>query len=125
MTKLVDIKIDGKAISAPEGANLLQVARDNGFDIPGLCYHKKLTPTGACRLCVTRVEGQRGLVMSCTVAVREGLDVVAFDDELEDVRKRTVDYLLAEHNDTYDGTYKDELWDLYRRDMNTIFHISA
>ena len=112
MTKLVNIKIDDKNIEAHEGANLLQVARDNGFDIPGLCYHRKLSPTGACRLCVTKIEGQRGLVMSCTVSVREGLVVTAFDNELESVRKRTLDYLLAEHNDSEDGTYSDELWEL-------------
>ena len=46
MARQVNITIDGKRIQAPEGMNLLQVARDNGFDIPGLCYHKKLTPTG-------------------------------------------------------------------------------
>jgi len=115
MAKLVSIKIDGKTIQAEEGANLLQVARDNGFDIPGLCYHKKLSPTGACRLCVTRIEGQRGLIMSCTVKITDGLVVTAFDDELEDVRKRTLDYLLAEHNDSEDGTYDDELWSLVKR----------
>ncbi len=115
MAKLVNIKIDGKTIQAEEGANLLQVARDNGIDIPGLCYHKKLSPTGACRLCVTRIEGQRGLVMSCTVNVSDGLVVTAFDKEIEDVRKRTLDYLLAEHNDSEDGTYDDELWTLVKR----------
>lgn len=115
MTKLVSIQIDGKTIKAHEGANLLQVARDNGVDIPGLCYHKKLSPTGACRLCVTKIEGQRGLVMSCTVNVSDGLIVTAFDNELEDVRKRTLDYLLAEHNDSEDGTYDDEFWSLVKR----------
>lgn len=115
MTKLVNITIDNKSISAPEGANLLQVARDNGMDIPGLCYHKKLTPTGACRLCVIKIEGQRGMLMSCTVAVKEGLKVTAFDDELESSRRRTIDYLLAEHNDSRDGSYKDELWTLAER----------
>ncbi len=115
MTKLVSIQIDGKNIKAHEGANLLQVARENGVDIPGLCYHKKLSPTGACRLCVTKIEGQRGLVMSCTVNVSDGLIVTAFDNELEDVRKRTLDYLLAEHNDSEDGTYDDELWSLVKR----------
>jgi NADH dehydrogenase/NADH:ubiquinone oxidoreductase subunit G len=44
--KNITIEIDGKKISTEDGKNLLQVARDNGIDIPGLCYHKKLTPTG-------------------------------------------------------------------------------
>ena len=112
MDKLVNIKIDGKNIKAPEGANLLQVAHDHGIQIPSLCYHRKLSPTGACRLCVTKIEGQKGLVMSCTVSVKEGMEVIAFDEEIEQTRKHTLDYLLAEHNDHYDGTYKDEFREL-------------
>ncbi|HUS86129.1 MAG TPA: formate dehydrogenase subunit alpha [Bacteroidales bacterium] len=112
MKKLVNITIDGKNIEAVEGANLLQVARDNGINIPGLCYHKKLSPTAACRLCATRIEGQRGLVMSCTVSVNEGMKVNTYDEEIEEVRKHTIDYLLAEHNDDYDDTYLDELREL-------------
>ncbi len=110
MSQLVNLTIDGKPIQAPEGANLLQTALDNGIRIPFLCYHRKLSPTGACRMCVTRIKGQKGLVMACTVQVEEGMEVTAFDDELESARKRTLEYLLAEHNEHYDGTYYDEFW---------------
>ncbi len=112
MGNIVNIIIDGENIKAPEGAILLQVAHDNGINIPSLCYHRKLSPTGACRMCVTKIKGTNGLVMSCTVEVKEGMDVIAFDDELEETRKHTLDYLLAEHNDHNDGTYKDEFRDL-------------
>lgn len=112
MTKTVNISIDGKSIQAPEGENLLKVAHENGINIPSLCYHKKLSPTGACRLCVAKIKGTNGLVMSCTVSVKEGLEVIAFDDEIEENRKHTLDYLLAEHNDSYDKTYSDEFRNL-------------
>lgn len=112
MGNIVNIIIDGKNIKASEGAILLQVAHDNGINIPSLCYHRKLSPTGVCRMCVTKIKGTNGLVMSCTVEVKEGMDVIAFDDELEETRKHTLDYLLAEHNDHNDGTYKDEFRDL-------------
>ncbi len=112
MAKNIIITIDGKRISAEEGANLLQVARDNGISIPGLCYHKKLTPTGACRLCVVKVAGQRGLLMSCTLKTTDGMAVTAFDDELYEARLHTIDYLLAEHNEDDDDTYRDELKEL-------------
>ncbi len=112
---MITLTIDGKSISAPAGANLLQVARDNGFNIPGLCYHRKLTPTGACRLCLVKIEGMRGLVASCTVKVTDGMTVTAFDEELEDTRRFLVDYLLSEHNDSYDGSYPDELRELMFR----------
>jgi formate dehydrogenase alpha subunit len=91
------------------------VARENGINIPGLCFHHKLTPTGACRLCLVKIEGMRGLVASCTVKVSEGLMVTAYDEELEDTRKFLLDYLLSEHNDSFDGTYPDELRDLIFR----------
>ena len=105
----VTIKIDGKKIKAIEGENLLQVARDNGINIPGLCYHKKLTPTGACRLCVVRLRDESSFRMSCTMAATEGMDIIAFDSEIEESRRHTIEYLLAEHNDASDGTYQDEL----------------
>ena len=69
MQAAATIVIDGKKVHTVAGANLLQVARENGFDIPGLCYHKKLSPTGACRLCMVKVTGIKGLVMSCTLHV--------------------------------------------------------
>ncbi len=112
---MVSITIDDKTIHAPDGSNLLSVARLNGIDIPGLCYHRKLTPTGACRLCLVKIEGVRGLVTSCTVTVTDGMKVTAFDQELEDTRRFLLNYLLYEHNDSYDGTYPDELRELVIR----------
>jgi formate dehydrogenase alpha subunit len=112
---MVTIIIDNKTIESPKGANLLKVARDNGINIPGLCYHHKLSPTGACRLCLVKVEGMRGLVASCTLGATEGMVVTAFDEELEETRKFLLDYLLCEHNDFYDGTYPDELRELMFR----------
>lgn len=113
--KNITIEIDGKKIVSEEGKNLLQVARANGIDIPGLCYHKKLTPTGACRLCVVKIENTPGLVMSCTVQVKDGMKVTAFDEETEQNRKHTLAYLLSEHNEAYDASYEDELRPLINR----------
>lgn len=104
----VTLTIDGIRISAPGGQNLLQAARDNGFDIPGLCYHRKLSPTGACRLCMVKLKNTQGLTMACTLRVSQGLDLIAFDAELDAYRKKTLEYLLIEHNEANDGSYDDE-----------------
>ncbi len=115
MNTSVTITIDGQRIETQEGENLLKVARENGFDIPGLCYHTKLSPTGACRLCVVKMQGSDTFVMSCTIKTEEGLEIIAFDDELEETRKRTLEYLLAEHNEENDATYRDEFKELILR----------
>ncbi|MBN2213319.1 MAG: formate dehydrogenase subunit alpha [Bacteroidales bacterium] len=112
---MVTFTIDNRTIQAPDGSNLLDVARRNGIAIPGLCYHHKLTPTGACRLCLVKVEGMNGLIASCTVKVAEGMVVTAFDPELEETRRFLLNYLLYEHNDSYDGTYSDEMRELIFR----------
>jgi formate dehydrogenase alpha subunit len=111
----VKIKIDGKKINAPSGANLLEVAKNNNILIPSLCYHRKLTPTGACRLCITKIRGMSGLIAACTVTVSAGLEVTAFDEELEETRRYLLDYLLSEHNEASDLSYDDEFKALVNR----------
>ena len=99
MPDLITIDIDGKKIAAVKGDNLLKVARDNGVDIPGLCFYDKVTPTGDCRLCMVKIEGRPGMVPACLVKVEEGLKVTVFDEQLEATRRMLVDVLLSEHND--------------------------
>lgn len=108
MVDSVSITIDGKKISARQGENLLAVAQQNDIPIPSLCYHRKLTPTGACRLCITKIKGLAGWVAACAVAVVDGMEVTAFDDELEAARRDIIDYLLSEHNESTDLAYTDE-----------------
>jgi len=98
MTTAATIHIDGHKVEATEGANLLQVARDNGIDIPGLCYHPRVSVSGACRLCVVKITGRPGVVPSCTINVTDGMEVTAFDEELESMRRMLIDLLLSEHN---------------------------
>lgn len=109
------INIDGSEIQATVGENLLQVSRVNGINIPSLCYHERLSPTGACRLCVVKIAGNKGLVASCTASIIEGMEVIAFDEELEESRRYIIDYLLSEHNEENDGSYEDEFRTLVLR----------
>ncbi len=98
MSARVAIQIDGLRIEAHRGENLLAVARANGIDIPGLCYHPRLSVTGGCRLCDVKVEGRRKWMPACQLEAAEGLSVVAFDEELEFARRTLIELLLADHN---------------------------
>ena len=111
----VKLSIDGREVQASEGTLVLQAAREAGINIPSLCWHRKLTPTAACRLCLVKIEGTRGLVTSCSTTVREGMKVIAFDEELEETRRYILDYLLAEVRCGTDGTFRDEFEELVVR----------
>ncbi|MCF8218300.1 MAG: formate dehydrogenase subunit alpha [Bacteroidales bacterium] len=115
MSEKIHITIDGQQILTEPGLNLLQVARDNNINIPGLCYHKRLSPTGACRLCLVKVEGMKGIQASCALKTMDKMEVTAFDEELDSMRTEMIDYLLAEHNEDNDGSYEDELLELVQQ----------
>ncbi|MCK5798496.1 MAG: (2Fe-2S)-binding protein, partial [Deltaproteobacteria bacterium] len=51
----VEVIIDGRRLVASSGATVLSVARDAGIEIPTLCHHDALEPSGACRVCMVEV----------------------------------------------------------------------
>ncbi len=98
----ITIKVNGKEISGAKGDTILEIASKNGIDIPHLCYHPKISKTGACRLCMVKVNGTM-MKASCTEPAAEGMDVVSEDKELAEIRKGILELLLAEgdHNCLY------------------------
>jgi predicted molibdopterin-dependent oxidoreductase YjgC len=97
MIMTVRLTIDGKMIEAEEGSTLLEVARQNGFTIPTLCYHRDLTPSGNCRICVVEVQGARFLQAACITNVWEGMVVQTQSERVVRSRKLTLELMLANH----------------------------
>ncbi|MFH1382307.1 MAG: 2Fe-2S iron-sulfur cluster-binding protein [Chloroflexota bacterium] len=93
----LSVKIDGRSIRGREGMTILELARENGIDIPTLCYLKELSPTGACRICVVEVEGSRTLVGSCHTPITEGMVIQTASPKVLETRKVLIELLLASH----------------------------
>ncbi|MEO8571759.1 MAG: 2Fe-2S iron-sulfur cluster-binding protein, partial [Chloroflexota bacterium] len=51
----IRIEVDGRVVEGFVGQTILEVCRDNGIEIPTLCYEPKLPGFGACRMCVVEV----------------------------------------------------------------------
>ena len=71
--RVVEVTIDGEAVSVPEGATILQACEKARIDTPTLCYAETLTPVNACRVCVVEVEGSRALVPACSRKAEPGM----------------------------------------------------
>ncbi|NIW11070.1 MAG: 2Fe-2S iron-sulfur cluster binding domain-containing protein, partial [Gammaproteobacteria bacterium] len=71
--KKITITINGAQVSGREGTTILEVAQENGIDIPTLCYRPELTPIGACRICVVEVEGSKTLAGACHTPITQGM----------------------------------------------------
>ncbi len=94
---MITITIDGKKLQVAPGTSVLAAALDAGIDIPRLCYHKHLLPTGHCRLCVVDVVGFHEPQPACTLAAKDGLVVSTRNEELYKRRKMIIDMLLSDH----------------------------
>ena len=91
---LVNVVVDGEAVSVPEGQTILEASKSTGADIPTLCYLETLEAINSCRVCVVEVEGSRTLVPSCSRVVETDM-VIATESPRVQAARTTVYELLA------------------------------
>ncbi|MBF0406879.1 MAG: formate dehydrogenase subunit alpha [Candidatus Riflebacteria bacterium] len=96
----MQIFINGKKLNVEDGQTILLAARKNGVYIPSLCYHEKVGVAGKCRACVVEVEGMKGLQTSCSVIVKEGMNIQTKSQKALEGQKLVIDLLLS--NGTHD-----------------------
>ena len=95
---MAEININGKIIKTDKNKTILEAASDNGIHIPHLCYEKRLSPAGACRLCQVHVGGvDKEPVLACSTKVADGMNIATESDELSSRRKAILELLLSEH----------------------------
>ena len=93
--ELVEIRVDRKLYQAKKGANLLDALLNLGIRIPHLCYDPSLGSIGSCRLCLVKIKGKP--LPSCCMEVSEGMEIVVNDDELEEMRRLLLEFIIAEN----------------------------
>jgi formate dehydrogenase major subunit len=92
------IEVDGHQFTGREGQTILEICRDNGIDVPTLCYEPKLPGFGACRMCVVEVEGEEHPPISCSRAAEPNMVVQTQTPRLRQVRKTNLELIFSDHN---------------------------
>lgn len=95
---MVNLTINRKNISVPEGTTILDAALSNGIKIPHLCYMKELNEIGACRLCSVEVEGEDKLIPACITKVREGMVVTADSHRVRIAARTNLAFIMSKHD---------------------------
>ncbi len=93
----VTLTIDGKQVSVPKGTLVLDAAKKLGIDIPIFCYHEKMEPLGACRMCLVSIERAKGFPPACATPVAEGMVVTTKSEAVEKTRRGILEFLLINH----------------------------
>ncbi len=94
---MINLKINGIAVSVPEGSTILQAAKLANIRIPTLCYLKDVQCVGSCRMCLVEATGARGLVAACVHPVSEGMEVRTNTPKVRKSRKTTIELILSTH----------------------------
>lgn len=97
---VLTLTINGSLVSARPGQTLLEVAREEGIDLPTLCHMEELDAWGGCRLCMVEVSGNARPLPACTTIAQEGMAVVTDSERLREYRRMIIELLLAERNHT-------------------------
>ena len=92
------VEVDGRQYTGREGQTILEVCRDNGIEVPTLCYEPKLPGFGACRMCVVEVEGEDQPPISCSRDAEAGMVVKTQTPRLRQVRKTNLELIFSDHN---------------------------
>lgn len=104
--RTVDLTVDGRAVTVPEGATILQACEKTGVSTPTLCYEQTLTPVNACRVCVVEMEGSRALVPACARKVEPDMVIWTDSDRVRHSRRLVLELLASSVDLSY---AKDEI----------------
>jgi len=98
----IRLQIDGKEVTAVEGATILEAARGASISIPTLCHHDSLQPYGGCRLCIVeaQADGRTSIVASCVHQVEDALIVRTRSEKIDRIRKTLLELLMAHAPDS-------------------------
>jgi NADP-reducing hydrogenase subunit HndD len=94
-TRDVEISVDGRPVSVPEGSTLLEACRKLGVDTPTLCYLENLTPVNVCRVCVVELEGARTLVPACSRVAEPGMKIRTDSERVRLSRRLVLEFLAS------------------------------
>ena len=94
---MIRLIMDDRLVTAEDGDTLLDVAKANGIFVPALCYHKAVSPYGACRLCLVEVEkgDRKRVAASCSYLAEDDIRVDTQAPKAVQARNMAMELLLA------------------------------
>lgn len=92
-----NITINGNKILVDDNKNLMKIAKENGIDIPALCFLEDCSNVGQCGVCLVEVEGQEDLVKACCFIPEDGMVINTNTERVQEEVKSTVSSLLDKH----------------------------
>lgn len=91
------ITINDKVIEFEGMQSILKLAKENGIDIPTLCFLEDCNNIGQCGVCLVEIEGQEKLARACAIKAKDGMVIKTNTERVTNEIKSTVSALLDKH----------------------------
>ena len=93
----IKIIINGKECVGNKGETVLNIAANNGIEIPNLCYNGQLKLYGACGLCLVEAEGMPKLMRACATVAQDGAVYSTKTPRVVKARKIALELIMSDH----------------------------
>jgi len=94
---MLKLRINGKAIQVAEGTTVLEACRQEGIEVPTMCYLYGHTHFTSCMVCVVKNVKLDRLIPACSAPVTDGMELETDSEEVMESRRVAVELLLSEH----------------------------
>jgi NADH-quinone oxidoreductase subunit G len=94
---MIEIELDGKKVAVAEGSMVMHAAEKAGTYIPHFCYHKKLSISANCRMCLVDVEKAPKPMPACATPATQGMIVRTQSDKAIKAQQSVMEFLLINH----------------------------
>ena len=95
---MVNLTINNRKVSVPEGTTILSAAAKAGIKIPTLCFLKDLNEIGACRICCVEIEGKETLAAACNTLAEDGMVIYTSSEKAQYARRMNLQFILSQHD---------------------------
>jgi predicted molibdopterin-dependent oxidoreductase YjgC len=97
---MVSFTLNGRTVVGRADQTLLEIADEQGVEIPRLCYMEGMRPDGNCRSCMVEIKGERVLAPSCCRYPKQGMEVTTDSPRALTSQKMTLELLLSDMPET-------------------------
>ena len=95
--QMVHLTIDGRPVAVPKGTTVYHAAKQADIEIPVFCYHDRMPPLGACRMCLVEIEKMPKLATACTQEAGEDMVVRTLSDRVKQGQQGILEFILVNH----------------------------
>ncbi len=93
----IKITVNGIEMTGKKGDTILNIAAENGVEIPNLCYNSNLKLYGACGLCLVEAEGTPKLLRACSTVATDGMIISTEGSRAKNARNIALELIMSDH----------------------------